>query len=200
MVLNSRPLTYVSANDLEEPLTPSHLLIGRRVMSLPDPVSNDDSDDEVTVTLNRFWKHWKNEYLLELREAHRHHKGTDATPVEAGDIVVVHSDNQPRGFWKLARVERTITGRDGKIRGAAVRVANGQGRPTILHSPIQCLYQLEISFQERAKSQPNLPESDRNADSGKPDGDLDKVAVRRSNRAAASEARDRILAHSLDEN
>ena len=28
-VINSRPLTYVSAGDTEEPLTPSHLLVGR---------------------------------------------------------------------------------------------------------------------------------------------------------------------------
>ena len=27
MVVNSRPLTYVSLTDLEEPVTPSHLLI-----------------------------------------------------------------------------------------------------------------------------------------------------------------------------
>ena len=37
-VLNSRPLTYVSTDDLEEPLTPSHLLLGYRVLSLPDPI------------------------------------------------------------------------------------------------------------------------------------------------------------------
>ena len=208
MVLNSWPLTYVSADDFEEPLTPSHLLIGRRVMSLPDPVPSDDSDEEVTAnllsrrskhlifTLNRFWKHWRNEYLLELREAHRHNKGTDATPVEIGDIVVVHSDKQPRGFWKLGRVERTITGRDGKTRGAAVRVTNRQGRPTMLHRPIQCLYPLEISLQEKAVSPPNLPEANPDDNSG----DADKVVVRRSKRAAASEARDRILDQSLGEN
>ena len=33
MVLNSRPLTVVSAEDVEEPLTPSHLIVGQRIMS-----------------------------------------------------------------------------------------------------------------------------------------------------------------------
>ena len=31
MVLNSQPLTVVSAEDLEEPLTPSHLIVGHRL-------------------------------------------------------------------------------------------------------------------------------------------------------------------------
>ena len=30
----------------------------------------------------------------------------------------------------------------------------------MLHHPIQCLYLLEINFQEKVESQPNLPESD----------------------------------------
>ena len=35
--LNSRPLTYVSSDDdPEEPLTPRHLMYGRRILSLPD--------------------------------------------------------------------------------------------------------------------------------------------------------------------
>ena len=32
-VLNSRPLSYVSTEDLDEPLTPSHLLVGYRILS-----------------------------------------------------------------------------------------------------------------------------------------------------------------------
>ena len=36
MVINSRPLSYVSAEDLKEPLTPFHLIVGRRLMNYPD--------------------------------------------------------------------------------------------------------------------------------------------------------------------
>ena len=76
MIINSRPLSYVSTEDIEEPLTPSHLTIGRRVLSLPNTVSycdEDESDDEVDLsheglerrlkhlnkTLDHFWKRWK---------------------------------------------------------------------------------------------------------------------------------------------
>ena len=71
-VINSRPLTYVSMDDLDEPLTPAHLLTGRRVLSLPDYLSHgcEDIDDiepelldkrarHLNVTLNRFWERWR---------------------------------------------------------------------------------------------------------------------------------------------
>ena len=37
-VINSRPLSYVSGEDVEESLTPSHLLVGRRILSLLDHI------------------------------------------------------------------------------------------------------------------------------------------------------------------
>ena len=37
-VLNSRPLTFVHSEDMEEPLTPSHLMLGRRIRSIPDDI------------------------------------------------------------------------------------------------------------------------------------------------------------------
>lgn len=138
MILNSRPLSYVSSDDTEEPLTPSHLLLGYRVLSLPDPMvdpDTDSDDDDVTredltrrmkhlsKTIDDFWRRWRAEYLLELREAHRHFqtpKGA-ANPITVGDIVIVHDENHPRGLWKLGKVEELIQGTDENVRGAVSR-------------------------------------------------------------------------------
>ena len=50
-VVNSRPLTYISADDAEEPLTPSHLIVGRRILNLPDHLSHleDIRDEEISL-------------------------------------------------------------------------------------------------------------------------------------------------------
>ena len=41
LALNSRPLTYVFEK-MEEPLTPSHLILGRRSLSVPLRSSSDE--------------------------------------------------------------------------------------------------------------------------------------------------------------
>ncbi len=109
-VINSRPLTYLSPDDLEEPLTPSHFLYGKRVLSFPDGLHQQDVDEEfeptqslltrrlkhLSATLNHFWRRWRSEYLLELQEAHRYHGGRpDAAPPSVGDVVLVEDDDKP---------------------------------------------------------------------------------------------------------
>lgn len=50
-IVNSRPLSYVSTDDMEEPLTPSHFLTGRRLLSVPDCLCVDsESDEDVQTT------------------------------------------------------------------------------------------------------------------------------------------------------
>ena len=74
-VLNSQALTYVSTDDLKEPLTLCHLLLGYRVSSLPDPILYNDPDygqsandlgrrmKHLLKTSEKFWKRWKNTCL-----------------------------------------------------------------------------------------------------------------------------------------
>ena len=160
-IINSRPISYISSDDLEEPLTPSHLLHGRRLLSLPDNLSYDDeADDEdfeidvttlsrrvkhLNSTLNQFWRRWRAEYLLELRDSHRYHKNGSPETIAIGDVVVVHDEGQPRGFWKLAKVQETIVGKDGKVRGAVLRLPEKNGQPRWLQRPLQKLYPLEVN-------------------------------------------------------
>ena len=137
MVINSRPLTYVSPDDLQEPLTPAHFLPGKRTLSLPDGICcGDDPDDEdvdlthdhltrrmkyLNVVLNHFWKRWQLEYLLELTESHRQQyagsSSNDATTISTDDIVLLQED-KPRALWRLARVKQLITGQGGRVRAA----------------------------------------------------------------------------------
>ena len=161
-IINSRPLSYISSSDLEEPLTPSHLMIGQRILNLPDNLGCllDPGDEEFTIeptqlrnrerhlsnTLNHFWKRWRSEYLVELRESHRrsNHKSPTRLSIAKGDIVVVHEEHLPRGFWRLGRVEDVIAGKDRRVRGAAVRLASRDRQQTLIHRPVQLLYPLEV--------------------------------------------------------
>jgi len=162
MILNCRPLSFVSSEDFEEPLTPSHLLCGRRLMSLPDNSSDAEQSDtdvqpkdlnkrmqHLNNVINHFWKRWRSEYLLELRNSHRNatQRTTDRV-VSIGDVVIVHDEDQPRGKWRIGKVENLITGSDGCVRGAVVRVKTKGGRTSTLRRPVQRLYPLEVQCKD----------------------------------------------------
>ena len=58
MILNSRPLSYVSSEDIEEPLTPSHLLVGYRVLSLPRGGMKDAVVGDIVIVHDREAPAW----------------------------------------------------------------------------------------------------------------------------------------------
>ena len=75
-VMNDRPLTYVTSDASDqEPLTPAHLLYGRRITSLPlqedVPVPHVTTQTDVTKRaraqghlISQFRERWRHEYLI----------------------------------------------------------------------------------------------------------------------------------------
>jgi hypothetical protein len=150
--LNDRPITYVSSDLNEpEPLTPSHLLCGRRLTCLPYPQKDIkniyDTEPYTHINLNRhlqiqhdiiqkFETRRKNEYLTSLREYHRTF-GKNTQNIKVGDVVQIHDDS-PRITWKLAVVDELIFGKDGLIRAVKLRTSYG-----LTNRPISKLYPIE---------------------------------------------------------
>ena len=143
-VINSRPITYLYDDDVSEPLTPSHLLIGKRSTMLPpaDPCTYDSEGRSVyrENTLANFQRRWKKEYLAELQDYHitRHKdREVDRTP-KVGEVVIM-KEEKPRNSWNLARITNIYTSSDKKIRSIEVIKSNGR----LARRPPQLLIPLE---------------------------------------------------------
>ena len=164
--LNDRPLTYVSdqADDFP-PLTPSMLVYGHRLDSVPEPtIDPDDLDPNEfepellnkrqkhnKLIFQNFMKRWSTEYLLMLKQDHNGNK-TMVIPKE-GDVVVIHDDNCARIHWQLGRIETLLPGRDGHVRVARVKTKNG-----MLIRPIIKLYPLEVKSPNDSVVTPSITE------------------------------------------
>ena len=218
-VLNSQPLTYISSEDVEEPLTLSHLLVGYRLLTLPDPPTSEDPDyspegltrreNHLSRTLQHFWNRWKKEYLLELRELHRtrEEKGSPYL-VSKGDVVTVYDEGHPRGHWRLGRIESLVYGADGVVRGVFVRMMSRKGLPKSLRRPLQHIYPLEVRCEPTAEQPSNDIETTQDTEPGNTDDpSLPPVETTESTncssvlgrpaRMAATRARDRILGSAI---
>eukprot|EP00112_Aurelia_sp_Birch-Aquarium-sp1_P000366 Seg1032.3 transcript_id=Seg1032.3/GoldUCD/mRNA.D3Y31 product="hypothetical protein" protein_id=Seg1032.3/GoldUCD/D3Y31 len=100
--INSRPLTYGDDEPVNEVLTPSHLLHGYRLSSMPDEsIEETDVSDMtrrakyVVVKMQHLWNRWSNEYLLNFREYHKMKKGSE-TAIGEGEVVILKDTGSPR--------------------------------------------------------------------------------------------------------
>ena len=147
----------LSSDDVEEPLTPSHLLVGCSILNLPDHLTYHEDGDEgfkiidealqrrakyLSSVLNHFWERWSKKWTLPEGST------STSTDIRGGDVVLVHDQDHPRGFWKMARVRKLITGRDGQTCGAVLKLPTNSRRFTTLQRPVQLIYSLGVAESE----------------------------------------------------
>lgn len=150
--LNDRPITYISDDDSLQPLTPSDLMFGFRLQELPCEIDVEEildpsfaSHDRLnkrykycTVILAHFWRRWRGEYLLSLRERFDSVSSVPGKIPVVGDVVLIHEDCSRLG-WRLGKIVSLYNGRDGYCRSATVKTQN-----STYDRPINKLYPLEI--------------------------------------------------------
>ena len=151
-MVNSRPLCYLYSDDVDQVLTPSHLLTGKRLISTNRLLPEACYEENATTMSNRlsylrtliqhFQKRWNHEYRTELREFQRNHNKLPAKQIEIND------EKLPRNRWKLGEVEELITSKDGHVRACKLRVYTENRKRLFLNRPINKLCYFEVSSKQ----------------------------------------------------
>ena len=128
-LMNSRPLSYVSADGRDPtPLTPNHFMYGQ-IGTRFAPAGVDESEFNprqrwrvVQELVLHFWRRWMQEVVPELNR--RLKWRTAETDLKVDDIVLVTSQDNPRGTWPMGRVTEVHPGPDGHVRVVKVKVGD----------------------------------------------------------------------------
>ena len=141
--INSRPLTYKSANHEDDvPLTPNHFLHGQ-VGGQFAPTTVDETQfsprkrwRRIQELVRHFWQRWLREWLPGLSIRKKWHR--ERRDVHVGEVVLVISPDTPRGNWPLGRVLEVYPGDDGRVRVVKVQVGEGTlTRPVTKLCPLE---------------------------------------------------------------
>ena len=95
------------------------------------------------------------------------------------EVVLIKEDQRNRGKWKMGIVHEFITGRDGVVRVAKLRVGKSH-----LERAIQHLYPLELTSERQTK---------------RPGNELNPDAAQQETRRAARDDRDRLAVNNADD-
>ena len=138
--MNNRPLTYLEDDPQLPVLTPNSFLF-QQPTAVPELQPHQLKERDLKkrlrflcTTKDGLWNRWTREYLTGLRERHKIVRGSKAEYPKVGDIVIVKGENKNRNTWKLGKIVRLITGRDGVVRGVELQTGNGR-----LERPLQLI-------------------------------------------------------------
>ena len=186
-VVNSRPLVYVDNEIDNEIITPMHFLSLNPKNGTPvlekndedyDPNDPDYQNEEMSTAqklletwkkgnrhLEQFWKIWRDDYLLNLRERNKkfnkHPRIQTQSKAKIGDVVQI-KDSTPRGTWKIRRIIEMIKSQDGEERAARIMMPNKNIlQRSIVHLyPLECHEEQITPTKENPDRQPNPTNND----------------------------------------
>ena len=173
VVVNSRPLVYVG-----DDINSSHVLVPNDFLSMNSnnviydhcskekdkiyqPNATMSNAEKVLKVWKRgqqklklFWKLWRSEYLLNLRErAQMSLKGpmkqAHNSP-QVGDVVLIKED-LPRGRWKVGVIHELVRRKDQMVWSARVLISPNK----CLHSVLSLLYPIECPETKSMQSDHN---------------------------------------------
>ena len=139
-LMNSRPLTYLSADPADpQPLTPNHLILGRANPNLPPDlvdekgISSKKRWRQAQSIATQFWRRWMREYLPELTI--RKKWNAELRNLRPDDIVAVLAGDNPRGTWRLGRIISVRRSIDNVVRSTTSFDRPLSGLRSAIHGP-----------------------------------------------------------------
>lgn len=109
-------------------LTPAHFLAGRSLLIVPTPSYLDMAQNRlnkyqhVQRMVQHFWNTWSKEYIHQLQQRSKWRNNNENIQID--QLVLIKEDNLPPSKWLMARVVKTISGTDGKVRVVELRTKN----------------------------------------------------------------------------
>ena len=175
-VINSRPLCYIySDSSTEEVLTPSHLMVGRRLLSRNTSLDQAEFNSTekylskrvkyLNTLINHFQRRFQKEYLTELRE-HQHLNNKQPAHIpEIGQVVLIMKDKVQRVNWRMGVITQLIKGEDNMIRGCRIKVSDANGHVSYLKRPVNKICYFEVKSEQDS---PDMPLATTNTISARP--------------------------------
>lgn len=127
--LNSRPLCSLKDDPSQlAALTPGHFLVGRPLLSPPEPNILDrmalrNRWNLIQQLVQSFWARWQHEYLTELQQRV---KWTQHKPdPKVGDVVIIREEGQTPLRWPMGRIIEIHPGLDGTTRVVTLKTSTG---------------------------------------------------------------------------
>ena len=149
-IINDTPLQQLEAGS-DQYVTPSQLLLGRRLTSVPVEVNKTTSTMPLDVQsrfkmreaiVSQFWTIWEKQYRAQLTQRHKWFRPNPSLAV--GDLVVVREKMKKRSNWPVLLVASVRKSADNRVRSVALRKGNKIIYPSL---PLDRIYPLNDSYE-----------------------------------------------------